>query len=266
MKVLRVPKVRIVLLLLSLFIVTLYHLPPPTSLFLLVNCVGLTVLFDLLFTYIRRKKLFVPYAALVTGLIFTLIIDPSATWYQILAISASAMAVKNFLRIGNRHVFNPAVTGLLVGWVLFGLSPSWWGPTFYDANIFSPLNLLILLLVIGIFYVSAFQLKRYVTIVTFLVVYAILASLLLSPNQFFNSIISTIVSPGTLFLAFLMVPEPMTSPVNKKRQFLYGLTVAIVNMLLVYLFIKNPAFSALNTPDASLVAILLGNLIFFKLR
>lgn len=257
-------KAQIAFVLLILFIVTINHLALPLPLYLLLLCLGSTVVSDLIFTFMRRGKLFIPFGAIVTGLILTLIIDPSALWWQILAIAASAMAIKNFLRIGLRHIFNPVASGLFVGWILFGLSPSWWGPSFYNGSWLTLQNLLIILSVIGVFYVSGYRLKRYYSMAAYLVALGVLSAVT-SSSFSAQSILATLFSPGTLFYALLMLPEPMTSPINKKRQLMFGTTVAILSTVFVYLF-NNTNLSTFNTPDASIVSLLLANLLFFKLR
>ncbi|MBI4084855.1 MAG: RnfABCDGE type electron transport complex subunit D [Candidatus Levybacteria bacterium] len=257
-------KAQIAIILFLLFIFTSSHLGIQPASYLLLYCLGSTIVSDLIFTFIRRRKLFVPYGAIVTGLILTLIIDPSAFWWQILVIGAAAMAIKNFLRIGSRHVFNPAASGLLIGWALFGLNPSWWGPSFYSGSWLNIQNLLILVAVIGIFYVSGYRLKRYYSMAAYLVILGVLSAIT-SASFSPQSIFATLLSPGTLFYAFLMLPEPMTSPVNKKRQMIYGATVAVLFTVLVFIF-NNTNLSNFNTPDASIVSLLIGNLLFFRVR
>lgn len=257
-------KAQVAFVLLILFIVTINHLALPLPLYLILLCLGSTVVSDLIFTFIRRGRLFIPFGAIVTGLILTLIIDPSALWWQILVIATSAMAIKNFLRIGSRHTFNPVASGLFVGWILFGLSPSWWGPSFYSGSWISIQNLLVFLSVIGVFYVSGYRLKRYYSMAAYLVILGVLSAVI-SASFSTASLFATLFSPGTLFYVFLMLPEPMTSPINKKRQMMYGATVAVLSTVLVYVF-NSTNLSSFNTPDASIVSLLIGNLLFFKLR
>jgi Na+-translocating ferredoxin:NAD+ oxidoreductase RnfD subunit len=257
------PKVQIIGILSIFFLVVASLLGWGLSLYLFALCVGSCLLFDILITYVRRKKFFTkPFAALVTGLILTLIIDPSATWYQILIITASAMAIKNFLRIKNRHVLNPAASGLLVGYLLFGLNPSWWGATLHPGSDFSPINLLLYLLLLAFAYVSCYKVGRYVSVLSYILVYSILFFFITSgssPAEYFR----TLFSPGMLFFAFLMLPEPMTSPVNKNRQAIYGTIVALINAVLLYL---NFNLGLVNIPDSSIIALLIGNMLFFKFR
>lgn len=215
---LKIPKVQLALMLL------LINLKAP---YLAVICVVFTVFFDLVLTYLKSKTFFIPWSALVTGLIIALIISPNALWYQVAVICALAMAGKNFLRINNRHLFNPAALGLFLGGIFFNLNVSWWGV--------SGVVFLILLLP-G--YVSFYKMRRFGSILSFLVFYNLLSGF------------KILLDPTTIFFALVMLPEPMTSPFDLKKQILYGAIVATAALVLSYF----PVF-----PDVLIPALLLGN-------
>ncbi len=258
------PKIQFICLLFLFYVVTLFHLPLNLALQLLVLCVGFTVLADLLFTFLRRKTFFIPYSAVITGLILTLIIDPSASWFQILVISVAAMAIKNFIRISRRHIFNPVASGLAGGWVIFKLNPSWWGASLYTPGAITLPNTIVFLSLLALAFVSCYRYKRYNSVISFLISSAFL-SILFSLSAFsVISILSTF-APGNLFYAVVMVAEPMTSPINRKRQILYGFTVALIFVLLV-VFQKNISHLGFSNVDSSLIALLIGNLLFFNYR
>lgn len=260
---LKTPKVQIITILSLLYIVVASIITIPTALYLLITCVGFCVLLDVVFTYARRRKYFTkPFAAVVTGLILTLIIDPAALWYQILIICGAAIGIKNFVRFGNRHILNPAASGLLIGWVFFGLNPSWWGATLYRGDNALVPNILIYLLLAGITYVSCYKIGRYVTVGSYILIYSILF-LFVTSSYSVDAFVQTIVSPGMLFYALLMLPEPMTSPVSKMRQLYYGVIVAVLNAVFLYITFTT---EIANFPDGSLLALLIGNILFFKLR
>jgi Na+-translocating ferredoxin:NAD+ oxidoreductase RnfD subunit len=260
MKYVRTPKVQMIGVLLFLFAVTGSLISYPAAFILFLQCVGYCVLLDVLFTYLRRRQLFKPFAAIVTGLILTLIIDPSATWYHILTICAAAMAIKNFARFGNRHIFNPAASGLFVGWLAFQLNPSWWAATLFRGENALIFNIAIYVGLLLAAYVSLYKLRRMYSIFSYLFTYALLTILLGSPTQ---SVIQTLVSPGVLFYALVMLPEPMTSPVSRNRQLLYGVVVSALTVGGVYL---GGTLQIASVPDFSIAALLIGNLIFFRFR
>lgn len=274
------PKLQLIFLLLIFFIVAIFHLELAKAFYLILFCVGFTVASDLIFKALKKRSFQIPYSAVITGLILTLIIEPAASIFQILVICASAMLIKNFLRFG-KHIFNPAASGLMVGWAVFGLFPSWWAPTLYKQSLKTPFesslsnfvyssgefsipNLLILLSVLSLAFVSGYKLKRYLSILTYLFSFAAL-SFIFSLSTTPGSLLNIFLSPGNLFFAFVMVAEPMTSPFYKSRQIMFGLTVALIQVIVV-VGLQNNLIPFENFPDMSLLALLTANLLFFKFR
>jgi Na+-translocating ferredoxin:NAD+ oxidoreductase RnfD subunit len=258
-------RLQVALLLLLFFLITAAHLPVNMALYVLVLTFGSTILFDLLYGWLRFKKLRIPYSAMVTGFILTLIIDPSAAWYQILLITAAAMATKHFLRISGRHIFNPAASGLIIGWIIFGLNPSWWGVTLYRGGEMALIgNIGLFIAMAGILYVSAYRMKRYISVLSFLAVSSLLS--MLFPTISFMAFVATFFSIGSLFFGGLMVPEPMTSPIKKSRQLFYGTIIAVLNIAFVFMFASSFFGPDFNPPDSSILALLIANALFFKFR
>lgn len=238
LSILNIPKVQLVLILLALYATAAVKFPNSTTLFLFLACVGFTVCFDLLFTYLKSRILFVPYAAIVTGLIMALIIDRSSTWFYIATAAAIAMGIKNFVRVDGRHIFNPAASGLFLLGLLFHQYVSWWGVSLQNIIFF----LILLLPAI----ISFFRFKKYYSILAYIFSSTVISRFLL-----------TVLDPTILFFATVMLPEPMTSPVNYKKQIIYGALVAIIPFVLTIPLVGG---------DPLLLALLLGNLIFFKNR
>lgn len=261
MQYMNVPKVQIIGILSLFFLLEALQIGLFKALILLIFCVGSTVVSDVILTYLRKKKFFKPFAGVVTGFILTLIIDPSANGLQIFTIGISAMAIKNFVRFSNRHIFNPAASGLLIGWVLFRLNPSWWGASLYKGDASLILNLGLYLLLAAIAFVSTYRLGRRNSFLSYILSYSLLF-LLITSSLSIHALIKTIMSPGLLFFSLLMLVEPMTSPVNKKRQIVYGLVIAILSGLFLYVSFNINS----NIPDSSIMALLIGNLLFFKFR
>lgn len=205
-----------------------------------------------------------PYAAIVTGLILSLTISPRLPWYNILLIASLAMGVKNFIRINSHHIFNPAATGLVLGGLLIHQQVSWWGVSFQTLVPFTFSKLILFVILLSSLLVSALRMRRYGSILSFLTTYILLFFLL---NQFNPSIFpSTIFDPTIIFFSIVMLPEPMTSPVQIKRQLLYGSSVALLAVisqstaLAQFLTVRN------ILPDGLLPFLLLGNFVFFQFK
>lgn len=239
---LHIPKLQLSILLFLIYLSALMLYPNKEAIHILLFSLGSCIAFDLLFTYLRKRQLFIPYAAIVTGLIITLIVDPDVSWLALITICAASMASKNFLRISGRHIWNPAGFGLLFGGLLFTLPVSWWGVSFQ--------NLLFFLILVSPALISAYRMKRYVSIISFLLAYTLL-----------SSSFSSFLDPTILFFSLVMLPEPATSPVNVKRQAMYGALVG----LLVY-FLPTHRFIAQFLPDVLIPPLLIGNVVFFKFK
>lgn len=263
--VLLIPKVRMIFALGLIYLTTLTQYPLKQTFSILILALGFTILSDLLFTYIRNRKLFMPYAAVVTGLIIGLIIDPNSNWYQIATVCISAMAVKNFLRISQRHPLNPAASGLFIGGIIFNQYVSWWGVSFQTISPFTPTTLIIFLILLSPLLTSAITLRRFYNILTFLITF-ILVSHLWNFNFSVQSMLNSLLEPGLLFFAAVMLPEPMTTPVNSKRQMFFGITVAIITITLSFPMLNNLLLENRLLADPLILALLAANLLFFKFR
>lgn len=241
------PKVQLSLTLALIYLSNLLLNSTQISYLLLIfNCLLFCVGFDLFFTYLRRRTLFIPYAAVASAFIIALIVDPNISWLGLVAVCALAMGSKNFLRISGRHLFNPAGFGLIAGGILLNLSVSWWGVSHQYLNILNPKVLIAFLILISPIVVSALRMKRYGSIFTFLITYNLI--FLILKGQTFS--LANFLDPTVVFFSLVMLPEPMTSPVALKRQILYGIFVAIFSYL----------------PVGLLQGLLIGNLAFFKYR
>lgn len=253
---LQIPKVQLSILLALIYLSALRLYPKEWSIYLLLSSLGFCILFDLVLTYIRKGRLFVPFAAIASGLIIALIVDLNAKWYELALICAFSMASKNYLRFSGRHIFNPAGFGLLAGGLIFSLPVAWWGvsfqsfPPLWGPAVVSFQNLVPMLILISPSLVSAYRMRRFVSITAFLLTYILLSGSFIS-----------FLDPTLLFFALVMLPEPMTSPVDYKRQVMYGVVVGGLS----YLMSVNNFIAGL-LPDVLIPALLLGNLVFFKFR
>ena len=239
LSVLSIPKVQLVLILLLLYATAAIKFPNVNTLFLLFVCVGFNVTFDLLFTLIKKRTFFTPLAAIVTGLIMALIVDRSSTPFYIATAAAIAMGIKNFVRVDGRHIFNPAASGLFLSSLLFNKYVSWWGVSLPNIIFF----LILLLPAI----ISFFRFKKYYSILAYIFSSTIISQLLRSNFS--------LLDPSILFFAIVMLAEPMTSPVNYKKQIIYGVLVAVLPVLFTIPLVGG---------DPLLLTLLLGNLIFLK--
>lgn len=199
---------------------------------------------DLLLTWLRYRKFYLPTAAIVSGFLIGLILAPTEPVYAILTAATLAALSKQFIAAGiRRHIFNPAAFGIMGVSLIFGPTVAWWGVAWgwYPILIFVPLMTRIL-----------WKLKRLLLPVGFLLVYLIY---LFSASSF-DSALRTLVDPTVLFFAMVMLPEPITSPTGGYFKYGFGALVAIAAII----------FSDFGKlPEIFLPALLFSNLVTFCL-
>lgn len=250
----RLPKIQIAIFLLLIFISSFLK-DPSLKLAAHFSIILLATLgFDLLFLTIRRIKPFLLSADIVSALIVTLLLDPNLPIYQVLTVCGLLALSKNFLRVGSGHIFNPAGFGLFLGGIVFNYTVSWWGVSFQRLILTDVLSIIFFLILISPGYVSALRMKRHMITLPFLVVYSL-------GLQFFGgfstqNLINAFLDPTVLFFSLVMLPEPMTTPHQRLRQILFGITVAIITI----------SISRMSVVDPLILGLLIGNLIFFKFK
>lgn len=237
------PKIQLALTLLLIAAFAFSHQPSVQTLSLFILSISSALFADLIFVKIRRINFIFPSAALISGLIIGLLIDPASSWYEVVAVAILAIFIKDFLRIANRHIFNPAGLGLLVGAILFQRPISWWG-----------VSLVPLLILLSPALVSALNMRRWRIIFSFLTTYSVSVSL--TTGLTIQALITNLLDPTVLFFALVMAPEPITTPHNHTRQIIFGGLVGLVAVLF-----SLPIFTNLGDPLIS--ALLLGNILFF---
>lgn len=165
----------------------------------------------------------------ITAIILSLIITPIKSFKELplfMAVSVLAISSKYFLAVKQKHLFNPAATGVFLCFLIFKFGASWW-----VGNSYMP----ILLLIGGLLVVR--KVRKFSLVLSFLVIS------LVSIGKDLLQIGPLIANSPLLFFAFIMLTEPQTTPPTKNLQILYG---GLIGLGLSYL-----------TPEASL---LLGNI------
>lgn len=198
-----------------------------------------------------------PESSLITALILALIITPPAGPQGFVLLSAAAglaISSKYILAIRRQHIFNPAAVGVALTALGAHQSASWW-----VGNV----RLAPLVVIGGMLLARKIRRGQMVTI--FLVT-AFLATIVLSILRGGNPITSaqnTALHSSLLFMAFVMLTEPLTSPATLKRQRWYATLAGLlfppqVHLLKLYstpeldLVVSN-AFSYIISPKVKLL-------------
>ena len=203
--------------------------------------IGLVTFFDVLITWLRDRKLYWPFASLVTGFLIGLIIDPGQPLWIVASACLLASLSKQFIGVGIRqHIFNPAVFGIMTTSLIFGIPVAWWGVAW---------GTLPLLIITPLMARILWGMKRIWLPAGFLVVYFTYLSVITKSFSW-----GLFLDGTTLLFALVMLPEPITSPTSGKLKYLFGPLVAFLAIVLSQVRFLT---------DGLLPALLVGNLIGF---
>ena len=156
---------------------------------------------------------------LISGLILSLIMTPVSSPRGLLvlvAVATVAMGSKFLLVWGNRHVFNPAALGAFSAGLIFNNYASWWVGT--------P-RLLPVALVASILILRRIQ-RAQMALVFGAVFMATLA--VTHHATFFHTAQLSLTHSAIVFLAGVMLTEPMSAPKNKPGYLSYAAFVALL--------------------------------------
>lgn len=173
-------------------------------------------------------------SAWITALILTLIVGPLPmdslnTLGLLLFLGIVAMASKYLVVWNGKHIFNPAGFGVFASALLLNQGASWWVGALYLAPA---------VLVFGL--ILSKKIGRGSMVWSFLATYGVLLILLNAGGMHFlnglsqtvNFLWSIFVFSPILFFAFVMLPEPQTSPKRQWPEIWYGIFAALALALL----------------------------------
>ncbi len=172
-----------------------------------------------------------PLSAVITGLSLSLLLNYAHGSLLFLLPVYLAIGSKYVLRSNGRHIFNPSLFGIAVTLLIAGdlITPApayqWGGPL--AASVFLAMAALCLFV---------FRIARGPLIGTFLAAYVVQVALRawvmrwhLPPQTLF---LGALTSPSLLLFAFYMLPDPATSPVNRRDQVRTALAIVAVDLAL----------------------------------
>lgn len=177
--------------------------------------VSLSVLANWAFARIFRAATNVE-STYITALILALIInpDPPASNLATLAVAAVvATASKYVLAYRRRHIFNPAAIAVVIISYALGRPASWW----VSASVLLPF-----VLIGGVLIVR--KIRRFDTVGTFFLTYfvALLAFAIAERVDLATQVRQTLLLTPLLFVAFVMLTEPLTMPPTRRLRMIYG--------------------------------------------
>jgi Na+-translocating ferredoxin:NAD+ oxidoreductase RnfD subunit len=185
----------------------------------------------LLHRLIRGGPMLFPLSAAITGLGMSILVNYAHGLWLAVVPAAFAIASKYLFTLGGRHVYNPALFGvvacLLLGGGMLSDSPAYqWGGSYAIAAFIVTLALFLFVL----------RIQRTTLIVAFLVFYfialAIRAWLTRWHMPMETWLLGALSSPALYLFTFFMVTDPQTSPNSRKGQVLLALAIVLVDFVL----------------------------------
>lgn len=187
-------------------------------------------------------------SAIITGLILVLLFSPLESLLgavQLSIVALIAMASKYIIAVRGKHIFNPAAVAIVIASVTGFAYASWWvaSPGLLPVTLLVALLLLYKTqkLLIGGVYVAV-------------AIGALMVQALMRGDLSSESLLMLVTSWPLLFVAGVMLSEPLTLPPKRKQQLVYA---ALVGLLTAIPFHYGPITM---TPALALV---LGNVYSF---
>ncbi|MDO8487218.1 MAG: RnfABCDGE type electron transport complex subunit D [Candidatus Curtissbacteria bacterium] len=242
LKLFRDSRLQVVLVLTAVWLLAVWHFRILNSFVYPILAVGIVTICDLAITYLRSRKLYLPASSFVSGFLIGLIIAPTEKIWVVAIAAIFASLSKQFIGAGiRRHIFNPAAFGIMAVNLVAGTSVVWWGVAWGKSEL--------LILVPAMAWIL-WRLKRLWIPITFLAVYFVYLSFLMTPAYAFK----TLVDGSFMLFALVMLPEPITSPSWGYFKYPFGVLVAVLAIIISKIA---PAV------EFFLAALLIGNLIGF---
>ena len=194
------------------------------ALFLLSIGIGLiaAIAADSVITCLKTKKFIITESSIVSGLIIGYVLSSSQAWWIIALASVSAISSKHLIRFKERHIFNPAGFGILIAAFLLNASTEWKGA-----------NLWYIIVPFGVYF--SFKIRKLEILAGYFV-----ASFVLFGGQAVIQHVRIFDILGYLnyFFIFIMLIEPMTTPMTKFWKIIFGSGASALVFVLYAMGIK----------------------------
>ncbi|MFA6357901.1 MAG: RnfABCDGE type electron transport complex subunit D [Candidatus Omnitrophota bacterium] len=160
--------------------------------------------------YLRTKVFQVTESSIITGLIIGYVLASDQAWWRFIAASFLAILSKHVIRFRKKHIFNPASCGIFLTLIVFGASTQWKGTYLWY-----------MLLPFGFYF------ARRIRKTEVIIGYAVVSLLLFGTQAFYQKVpLGNIFGLLSYFYIFVMIIEPMTSPVKPIGKYLFGAGLA----------------------------------------
>jgi len=260
----RTPKVmfEVILALLPASIISIYFFGSQAFL-LIANCILSALITEIVILTIRKKPLVIgDFSAILTGLLFALILPPAIKWYIATLGAVFAILVGKHIFGGlGANIFNPALIGRAFLMAAYPKAlTTFISPNTVDAlsqatplalrkfsQTIAPTSLLFIgkvggslgetsaiCLIIGGIYILIRKIADWRIPVSLLLTTIIISYVFYTINPLYGSIFFNLFSGGLLLGAFFMATDPVTTPVTKKGRYIFGIGCGFLIMIIRY--------------------------------
>ncbi|HAZ10523.1 MAG: hypothetical protein A2047_02595 [Omnitrophica bacterium GWA2_41_15] len=184
---------------------------------------------DSIIMYLKSKKIIITESSIVSGLIIGYVISSGEAWWIITLTSIFAILSKHIIKFKTRHIFNPAGFGILIAAFFLSASTEWKGA-----------NLWYIIVPFGIYFV--FKIRKQEIAASYLIASFILFGVqaVIQNAQIFN-----ILGYLNYFFIFIMLVEPMTTPLAYYGKIIFGSGAGVLIFILYLIGIKEAELAAL---------------------
>ncbi len=159
-----------------------------------------------------------PYSGFITSLILVILLPTNTPIAVIFAAIILAIGSKHFLRIFDRHIFNPAAFGAALITLMFGTTLAWNADSFLW---------LVILLGAG----NIWRVRKFWQVGSFLAVYVTFLVFIGSIQHI--TFYTLYFVPW--FFALFMLTEPVTSPPRKHNEIIFGVVTGLTTIGFSYI-------------------------------
>jgi len=184
---------------------------------------------DSIIRYFKTRKITITESSIVTGLIIGYVVSSDQPWLVIIAASIFAIGSKHLIRFKARHIFNPAGFGIVLAVFIFDAATQWKGTYLWYV-----------LVPAGFYFVS--KIRKLELVVSYFA-----ASLILFGCQaaIQGVDILSIFYYFSYFFIFIMMIEPITTPVSRAGKIMFGAGIGVMIFILSNIGVKETELVAL---------------------
>ena len=206
-----------------------------------------------LLAYFNNKEFFLPYSSMITASSIILMIGWTK-WYIPYILITLALLQKWYIKVSNRHIFNPSNFAIIVSYLIF------YPKAMPIVGQLGDSGYLTIIAIIFLATITLFFANRVAISISFLLSYIILANLILpysNPNWNLDNFLDNLYSTSFIVYTLFMITDPRVTPNSINRQILFGFLIAIITVALHY-------YTGVHLKNIFL-ALFLTNILFFKI-